>query len=70
MSSTTAGKDSPSKQLCRVKSINLASNMISGEGLELFLELVAQRIHRPPPVQPNRPVMYCSVRSSAGFENT
>lgn len=38
ISSTTLGKFLNNLNLYRVKSINLASNMISGEGLELFLD--------------------------------
>jgi hypothetical protein len=37
-SSTTAGKRNTFTFSLRVKSLNLASNMISGEGLELFLD--------------------------------
>jgi hypothetical protein len=38
ISSTTAGNKFENNKDCSVKSLNLASNMISGEGLELFLD--------------------------------
>lgn len=45
-SSTSVGKlVSIGNIVCRVKAINLASNMISGEGLELFLDDLIANTH-------------------------